>query len=41
MTVSASVFYGIWTDADYGMSSDELVKEIKKSRTFKDDVEAF
>ena len=39
--VSASDFYGVWNDADFDMSSDELVKEIKSSRTFKDGMEAF
>lgn len=40
-TTSASDFYGVWKDSDFNMSSDELVKEIKASRTFKDEVEAF
>ena len=38
---SASDFYGVWDDSDFDMISDELVKEIKASRTFRDDVKAF
>ena len=41
MKKSASHFYGVWRDNDYRMSSDELVKEIKDSRKFKNDVDAF
>lgn len=37
--VSASQFYGVWKDEDFpGMSADDMVKEIKASRQFKDDV---
>ena len=37
--VSASRFYGVWKDEDFpGMSADDMVKEIKASRQFKDDV---
>ena len=39
--ISASRFYGVWSDDDFRMSSDELVAEIKESRKFKDDIEAF
>lgn len=39
--ISASRFYGVWGDADFDMSADELVREIKESRSFKDDIEAF
>ncbi len=39
--VSASDFYGVWKDSDFDMNSDELAKEIKASRTFRDDIEAF
>ena len=39
--ISASRFYGVWKDEDFDMSSDELVKEIKDSRCFKDDIEPF
>lgn len=39
--ISASRFYGVWKDEDFGMSSDELVKEIKDNRCFKDDIEPF
>lgn len=36
---SASRFYGVWKDEDFpGMSADDMVKEIKASRQFKDDV---
>lgn len=38
-TISASDFYGVWKDSDFSMNSDELAKEIKASRTFKDDIE--
>lgn len=37
--ISASRFYGAWRDEDFPMSSDELVKEIKASRKFKNDIE--
>jgi len=40
-SVSASRFYGMWSDADFKMSSDELSAEIKAGRKFKDDIEAF
>ena len=37
--VPASRFYGVWKDEDFpGMSADDMVKEIKASRQFKDDV---
>ena len=39
--VTASRFYGIWRDNDFPMSSDELIKEVKASRKFRNDVEAF
>lgn len=39
--LSASRFYGVWTDYDFKRSSDELAAEIKASRKFKDDMEAF
>jgi len=39
--VSASDFYGVWKDSEFKMDSDELVKEIKASRTFRDDIKAF
>ena len=39
--ISASRFYGVWRDDDFAMSSDEMAKEIKSSRTFKDAIEAF
>ena len=41
LPVSASRFYGVWSDADFKMSSDELADEIKKSREFRDNIEAF
>lgn len=37
---SASSFYGVWKDVD-AMDADCLTEEIRKSRRFKDDVEAF
>lgn len=41
-TVSASMFYGVWKDEDFpDIDADELVKEIKSSRKFKDDMESF
>ena len=39
--ISASRFYGMWRDEEFSMSSDEFVKEIKASRKFKNDIEAF
>lgn len=39
--VSASRFYGIWSDRDFNITSDELAAEIRRSRNFKDDIEAF
>lgn len=39
--ISASRFYGIWRDENFPMSSDELVKEVKASRKFRNDIEAF
>ena len=41
MKKSASHFYDVWRDNDYRMSADEFVKEIKDSRNFRNDVEAF
>lgn len=41
MKKSAFHFYGVWRDNDYRMSADEFVKEIKDSRNFRNDVEAF
>lgn len=41
MKKSVSHFYGVWRDNDYRMSADEFVKEIKDSRNFRNDVEAF
>lgn len=41
MKKSAFHFYGVWRDNDYRMSADELVKKIKDSRKFKNDVDAF
>lgn len=41
MKKSAFHFYGVWRDNDYRMSADEFVKEIKDSRYFRNDVEAF
>lgn len=41
MKKSTSHFYGVWRDNDYRMSADEFVKEIKDSRNFRNDVEAF
>ncbi len=40
-SVSASQFYGVWSDADFKMSSDELADKIKEDRKFKDNVVAF
>lgn len=39
--ISASRFYGVWSDSDFKISSDELVAEIKAGRKFKNDIEAF
>lgn len=40
--LSAGKFYGVWKDEDYPeLSADELVKEIKASRKFKEDVMTF
>ena len=39
--VSASSFYGVWTDSDFPMDADSMVSEIKNSRSFnKKDIEA-
>lgn len=35
----AARFYGAWKDEDFPMSADDMVKEIKASRHFKNDVE--
>lgn len=32
--VSASSFYGVWTDSDFPMDADSMVSEIKNSRSF-------
>lgn len=32
--VSASSFYGVWKDSDFPMDADNMVSEIKKSRSF-------
>ena len=40
-SVSAADFYGVWKNSDFDMNPDELVKDIKAGRTFKDDIEAF
>lgn len=37
-TTSASDFYGVWKDSDY---NDNLEEEIRTSRKFKNDIEAF
>ena len=39
--IDASQFYGTWKDADFPMDADEMVNEIKESRKFKNDIEAF
>ena len=40
--ISAGKFYGVWKDEDYpDLSADELAKEIKASRKFREDVMAF
>ena len=39
-SVSASKFYGVWEDGD-SPDADELAREIKASRRFKDDIIAF
>lgn len=39
--VSASRFYGVWKDEDFpGMSADDMVRELREARTFKNDIEA-
>lgn len=37
---SASHFYGIWKDSEPA-DADELAKEVRAGRKFKDDIEAF
>lgn len=37
---SASHFYGVWKDSEPA-DADELAKEVRASRKFKDDIEAF
>lgn len=37
---TASSFYGVWKDTD-SMDADRLINEIRESRRFKDDIEAF
>lgn len=37
---SASYFYGIWKDSEPA-DADELAEEVRASRKFKDDIEAF
>lgn len=37
---TAESFYGVWKDSD-SPDADVLVKEIRKERRFKDDIEAF
>lgn len=39
--ISASRFYGTWRDEDFPLSSDDMIKEIKASRKFNNDVTAF
>ena len=40
--LSAGKFYGVWKDEDYPeLSADELVKEIKASRKFRENVMTF
>ena len=40
--VSAGKFYGVWKDEDYPeLSADELAKEIRSSRKFKEDAMTF
>ena len=39
--IDAPQFYGTWKDADFPMDADEMVNEIKESRKFKNDIEAF
>ena len=39
--IDASQFYGTWKDADFPMDADEMVNEIKESRKFRNDIEAF
>lgn len=38
--LSASYFYGIWKDSEPA-DADELAKEVRAGRKFKDDIEAF
>lgn len=39
--VSASQFYGVWKDEDFpGMSADDMVRELREARTFKNDIKA-
>lgn len=35
-----SQYYGIWKDEDFP-SADEMAKEVREARQFKDDIEAF
>lgn len=37
-TSNISKFYGAWKDEDFPMSAEEMVKDIKMSRHFKDDM---
>ena len=40
--ISAGKFYGAWKDEDYPeLGADELAKEIKASRKFREDVMTF
>lgn len=39
-SISANHFYGVWKDED-SIDADLLNEEIKASRRFKDDIEAF
>lgn len=39
-TISASSFYGVWEDSD-SLDVDRLVREVRESHYFKDDIEAF
>ena len=40
--ISAGKFYGVWKGEDYpGLSADELAKEIKASRKFREDAITF
>lgn len=41
-TIAAHDLYGVWQDDDFpGLSADEMVREIKASRKFKDNVIAY